>query len=116
MRGNFFKEAEAAKYAAWQFALDVAIGGRLILACVESQGRLGPKLVSEMYRLAQCYARRNSPGTPFVEATLLAAVLGRWRRRLSVALQCGNARILRACLGACRKVGAEVSPVAVLTA
>ena len=77
---------------------------------------MGPNIVSELYRLAQCYVRRNTPHTPFVEATLLAAVLGRWRRRLSVALQRGNARMLRACLGHCRMAGTEVSPDEVLAA
>ena len=76
---------------------------------------MGPRLSPAMFRLAQCYARRSSPNAQFVEATLLAAVLVRWRR-LSVALQRGNARILRACLGNCRMAGAEVSLAVVLTA
>ena len=62
-------------------------------ACLETQGRLGARLVGEKSRLAQVFARRHSPNTRFAEPTLLAAVLGRRRRRLSISLRRGNARL-----------------------
>ena len=97
--GKLVGDAENAKFTAWRLSPNSKVGGRLVPACLESQGRLGPRLVSELARLAQVYVRRQSTTTPIHEPALLAAVLGRWRRRLSVTLQRGNARVLRACLG-----------------
>ena len=99
--GKLVGDAENAKFTAWKIAPNAQVGGRLVPACLESQGRLGPRLVRELSRLAQAFVRRHSTATPVAEPALRAAVLGRWRRRLSVTLQRGNARILRACLGAC---------------
>ena len=97
--GKLVCDAENAKFTAWKLSPNSLVGGRLVPACLESQGRLGPRLVSELSRLAQAFVRRQSTATPVAEPALLAAVLGRWRRRLSVTLQRGNSRILRACLG-----------------
>ena len=70
--------------------------------------------MDDLARLAQAYAKRQAPGTPFPEPTLMAAVLGWWRRRLSISMQRGNARMVRACLGACLMAGTGVGTADVL--
>ena len=70
--------------------------GRLILAIFESQGTL---FVQETQRRAQIFATRCCEGGAFNEARVQAAFLRRWRQRLSVSLQNGNATIIRACIG-----------------
>ena len=73
--------------------------GRLIPAIFESQGRMGPIFVQETQRWAQIFAKRYCEGDAQSEAKVQAAFLRRWRQRLSVSLQKGNAAILRACIG-----------------
>ena len=73
--------------------------GRLTLAIFESQGRMGTLFVQETQRLAQIFAKRYCEGGAFSEARVQAAFLRRWRQRLSVSLQKGNAAIIRACIG-----------------
>ena len=76
--GRLLTDAEYAKFAAWRPTPHAQVGGMLAPVCLEPQGRLGPRLIGELSRLAQVYARRQALGTPFAEATLLAAILGRW--------------------------------------
>jgi hypothetical protein len=73
--------------------------GRLIPAIFESQGRMGPVFVQETQRWAQIFAKRYCEGDAPSEAKVQAAFLRRWRQRLSVSLQKGNAAIFRACIG-----------------
>ena len=53
----------------------------------------------ELQRWSQIYALRHAQGTEFSIATVQTAVLQRWRQRLSISLQRGNAAIVRAALG-----------------
>ena len=73
--------------------------GRLIPAIFESQGRRGPLFVQETQRCAQIFAKRYCEGGALSEARVHSAFLRRWRQRLGVSLQRGNAAIIRACVG-----------------
>ena len=60
---------------------------------------MGPLFVLETQRWAQLFAKRYCKGGAFSEARVQAAFVRRWRQRLSVSLQKGNAAIFRACIG-----------------
>ena len=68
-------------------------------AIFESQGRVGTLFVQETQRWAQIFAKKHCEGQALSEACVQAAFLRRWRQRLSVSLQKGNAAIIRACIG-----------------
>ena len=60
---------------------------------------MGPLFVLETQRWAQLFARWYCEGGALNEARVQAAFLRRWRQRLSVSLQEGNAAIFRECIG-----------------
>ena len=71
----------------------------MILAIFESQGRMGGKLVDEFQRWAQKFATKYCGEGELEENIVQAAVLKRWRQKLSFTLQNGTAAIFRACMG-----------------
>ena len=71
----------------------------MIPATFEPQGRMGGKLVDELQRWAQTLAKKYCGEGELEENIVQAAVLKRWRQKLSVTLQKGNAGIFRACMG-----------------
>ena len=71
----------------------------MIPAIFESQGRMGGKLVEELQRWSQKFAKKYCGEGEFEESVVQTAVLKRWRQKLSVTLQKGNAAVFRACMG-----------------
>ena len=61
-----------------------------------------PFCTQETHIWAQIFARKHCEGGPYEEAIVQTAFLKRWRHRISVALQKGNAAAIRACIG-CQK-------------
>ena len=114
--GKPLADMEIAKFTAWRLTPVAGHRGRLAPAWFEAQGRMGPRLVAELGRLAEMHATRHTLASPVFQSTMLADVLGRWRRRLSIALQRGNARVLRACLGSHRSVGTRGSAMDLIAA
>ena len=76
--------------------------GTIAPAIFETQERMGPPFTQEPQRWAQIFAKEHCDGGPFEEALVQTAFLNRWRQRISVALQKGNAAAIRACIG-CQK-------------
>ena len=63
---------------------------------------MGTLFAQETQRWAQTFAKEHCDRGPFEEAIVQTAFLKRWRQRISVALQKGNAAAIRACIG-CQK-------------
>ena len=82
----------------------------MILAIIESQGRMGGTLVGELQRWAQTFAKKYCGEGEFEEGVVQTVVLKRWRQKLSVTLQKGNAAIFRACMG-CQVVRGDSEPL-----
>ena len=99
--GRAVRQGEQAKYRQWGLSPKdpTRKEGRLIPAIFESQGRMGRKLVEELQRWAQKFAKRHCGEGEFEESVVQTAVFKRWRQKLSVALQKGNAAVFRACMG-----------------
>ena len=90
--------AEKRKRSVWGADALSRCPARIAPLAWETQGRWGKTAVEELTRLAKIRAAIvHEPG---VEASALAtASLRRWRRRLSVTLQRGNAQAFLACSG-----------------
>ena len=71
---------------------------------------MGRKLVEELQRWAQKFAKRHCGEGEFEASVVQTAVLKRWRQKLSVTLQKGNAAVFRACMG-CQVVQGDPEPL-----
>ena len=99
--GQAVRQGEQANYRQWGLSPKdpTRKEGRLIPAIFESQGRMGRKLVEELQRWAQTFAKKHCGEGEFEESVVQTAVLKRWRQKLSVTLQKGNAAVFRASMG-----------------
>ena len=66
--------------------------------------------MEEFQRWAQKFAKRRCGEGEFEESVVQTAVLKRWRQKLSVALQKGNAAVFRARMG-CQVVQGDPEPL-----
>ena len=110
--GRAVRQGEQAKYRQWGLTPKdpTRKEGRMIPAIFESQGRMGGKLVEELQRWAQKFAKKYCGEGEFEESVVQTAVLKRCRQKLSVTLQKGNAAIFRACMG-CQVVRGDFEPL-----
>ena len=66
--------------------------------------------MEELQRWAQKFAKKHCGEGEFEESVVQTAVLKRWRQKLSVTLQKGNAAVFRACMG-CQVVRVDPEPL-----
>ncbi len=108
-RGVAVAREERRKRREWGAEALLGFPAVIVPAVAEAQGRWGQDAIAELRRLAKDRAIAQAPTSAVDSFSAQAATLSRWRMRLAVTLQRGNALAALAAVGAAAPTAAQLA-------